>query len=315
VHVEDDDALRLTVTVETADALHQPHRVPRQVVIDHDVAVALQVDALAARFGGDQELGRFLEAGDRLAPQWMGHGTVDLLHAARAETRLQRLLEVALGGAVFGEDQHLLVGIAGKDGFDQLIQKVLDLAVVGTQPFGLVDQLIQQIQLTVEKLFGLGLQLLLPLAEKALVRLVGIADDVFAGLVLQPRAPVDQGVVDRGNAGSGELAVDGHHKADGVALEPERRSGGVAFAEIVLQGPVERDGRLRDGDLQCLGGLAIEDEVAVCLGDIGLVVAKDHVADDLGVERQGGDLLLALGPQQIQQRLELGLHPPGGGWR
>jgi hypothetical protein len=76
---------------------------------------------------------------------------------APKRARLQRLLEVALGGAVFGEDQHLLVGIAGKDGFDQLIQKVLDLAAVGAQPFGLVDQLIEQLQLAVEKLFGLGL--------------------------------------------------------------------------------------------------------------------------------------------------------------
>ena len=38
-----------------ADALLDPHRVPRQVVVDHEVA-ELEVAALAAGLGGDQDL-------------------------------------------------------------------------------------------------------------------------------------------------------------------------------------------------------------------------------------------------------------------
>ena len=114
---------------------------------------------------------------------------------------------------------------------------------------------------------------------------------------------------DCGDAGGGELAVDGHHEADGVALKAQRRAGGVAPAEVPFERFVELDGRVGDPDLQRPGGLSVEDEVAVGVGDISLVVAKDHVADDLGIQRQRGDLLLKLGPQQLHQGLELVLHP------
>ena len=49
--------VRLADTVDAADALFDPHRVPRHVEVDDDVA-ELQVQALAAGVGRDQDCAR-----------------------------------------------------------------------------------------------------------------------------------------------------------------------------------------------------------------------------------------------------------------
>jgi hypothetical protein len=54
--VEDEAVLLLAVAVDAAHALLQAHRVPGDVVVDHQPA-ELQVDALAGGLGGDQHLG------------------------------------------------------------------------------------------------------------------------------------------------------------------------------------------------------------------------------------------------------------------
>ena len=53
--VEDQAVLLLAVAVDAAHALFQPHRVPGDVVVDHQPA-ELEVDALARRLGGHQHL-------------------------------------------------------------------------------------------------------------------------------------------------------------------------------------------------------------------------------------------------------------------
>ncbi len=53
--IEDRHRVLLTDAVDSTDALLDPHRVPRQVVVDQDVA-ELEVPALAAGLGGDQDL-------------------------------------------------------------------------------------------------------------------------------------------------------------------------------------------------------------------------------------------------------------------
>ena len=58
--IEDQAVLFLAVTVDAAHALLQPHRVPRDVVVDHQPA-ELQVDAFARGFGGDEDLAGLAE--------------------------------------------------------------------------------------------------------------------------------------------------------------------------------------------------------------------------------------------------------------
>ena len=48
VEVKYHDILRLPVTVDSADTLHETHRVPGQVVVDHDMAAAMQVETFSA---------------------------------------------------------------------------------------------------------------------------------------------------------------------------------------------------------------------------------------------------------------------------
>ncbi len=61
-----DDAgldLRVHAAIDAADALHQPHRVPVQVVVD-DAGRVLKVQAFGQHVGGDQDAD-FLLAGVR----------------------------------------------------------------------------------------------------------------------------------------------------------------------------------------------------------------------------------------------------------
>ena len=53
--IEDQAIVPLAVAMDAAHALLQPVRVPRDVVVEEDVA-ALRVDAFASRLGGHQDL-------------------------------------------------------------------------------------------------------------------------------------------------------------------------------------------------------------------------------------------------------------------
>ena len=67
--VDDHHFAFLSVTVYTPDALFDPHRVPRQIVIDHAIA-ELEIQSFAADFGGEQNIqcvGLFLALGKALA--------------------------------------------------------------------------------------------------------------------------------------------------------------------------------------------------------------------------------------------------------
>ena len=81
--VADVGCVLLAVAVDAADALLQPVRVERDVVVDQAVAVALQVDALAGGVGGEQDADRVLgRVGLERQPQLLalvgGHAAVQL---------------------------------------------------------------------------------------------------------------------------------------------------------------------------------------------------------------------------------------------
>ena len=103
--------LGLADAVDAAEALLDPVRVPRQVVVDHQVG-ALQVQALAGGVGGDQDpdvrvLGEQLRD---LAALLAADAAVDGDDGVgAAEQVADPLGEVVQGVAVLGEDDDLAV--------------------------------------------------------------------------------------------------------------------------------------------------------------------------------------------------------------
>ena len=102
--------LGLADTVDTAEALLQPVRVPGQVVVDHQMR-ALEVDALAGGVGGQQHLnlGVVTERLLGLEPICPAHAAVD--HHQRfpaAQQAGDAFLKIAEGVAMLGEDNQLL---------------------------------------------------------------------------------------------------------------------------------------------------------------------------------------------------------------
>jgi hypothetical protein len=112
--IENEAVLALAVAVDASHPLLQAVRIPRDVIIEEDVA-DLKVDALASRFGCDQNLDRALPellfrmqacaglvAGTRL------HAAVD---AAEAKTPgLQSVHEVVQRVLELGEQEQALLG-------------------------------------------------------------------------------------------------------------------------------------------------------------------------------------------------------------
>ena len=101
----------LADAVDAPEALLQPVRVPRQVVIHHQVR-ALKVDAFASRVGRQQHLdfGIVPEGFLRLHPLLAAHAAMDDDDGlAAAEQRRDAPLQVVERVAVLGEDDELLV--------------------------------------------------------------------------------------------------------------------------------------------------------------------------------------------------------------
>src|SRR5207247_5668228 len=129
----------LAEPIDAADALLDAHRVPRQVVVNADVR-ELEVDALAARLGGDKEAHVRMVAKEALTrslrrwseqralrcerlpdhvdvlagllPSLQLHAPVDNDDAALAVFRFQVANNVLLRFTIFGEDQHLFLDAA-----------------------------------------------------------------------------------------------------------------------------------------------------------------------------------------------------------
>ena len=106
--------MRLAVPVDPADALFQPVGVERDVVVDHPVAVPLQVDALARGVGGEQDAQRVtvrvsLERGLQVLPLLLVHAAVQQAEPVPAQAaRGEDAREPLLGGLVLGEDDDAL---------------------------------------------------------------------------------------------------------------------------------------------------------------------------------------------------------------
>ena len=102
--VESPHHVGLADAINPTDALLQLHRIPGQVVVDDHVA-ELQVQALAAGIGGDQDLGLVGERPLCALALLQVHGAIE--HHDRITALLQDLLQHLLGGYELGEQQHL----------------------------------------------------------------------------------------------------------------------------------------------------------------------------------------------------------------
>ena len=103
--------LGLADAMDAAEALLQAVRIPRQVVVHHQVR-ALEIDAFAGGVGGQQHLhlGVVPERLLRLHPLFAAHAAVD--HDDRlfaAEQGRDAAFQVIQRVAVLGEDDELLV--------------------------------------------------------------------------------------------------------------------------------------------------------------------------------------------------------------
>ena len=104
--------LGLADAVDAAEALLDPVRVPREVVVDHEVG-ALEVQALAGGVGRDQDPGvdvlgeQLFSLGALISPDAAVDGDDGV---AAAEEIADALGEVLQGVAVLGEDDDLLTG-------------------------------------------------------------------------------------------------------------------------------------------------------------------------------------------------------------
>ena len=130
--VEDQAVLALAVAVDAAHPLLEAVRVPGDVVVEEDVA-DLEVDALARRLGGDQDLDLAfpelllgVEARARLVARARLHAAVD---AADAEApRLQPIHQIVQRVLELGEEEQALVRVV-EEAF--LLEQVLELRELG----------------------------------------------------------------------------------------------------------------------------------------------------------------------------------------
>ena len=123
--VEDVHVIGLADPVDAAHPLLQPVGVPRDVVVDHQVA-ELEVDALPGRLGGDHDLGGLPEVAFLLDPLRQLHLAVDL---GDLEVLGQVLDQVVEGVLVLGEDQQLLAAVLLQPEAGDHVEKLGQLAL------------------------------------------------------------------------------------------------------------------------------------------------------------------------------------------
>src|SRR5690554_27904 len=131
----------------------------------------------------------------------MGHRAINQLYTALTETGLQRATDIGLGSPILGKNQNLLVRIAAQDFSNQLVDKACQLSVIATQVVSFCDKFVQQFELSLEKLFGICIELLFPLTEKALILIFYLLKlDTTDHLTFKPRFTIDQSLMNRRNA-------------------------------------------------------------------------------------------------------------------
>src|SRR5690625_4391501 len=144
LYIENQYSFFLPVPIQSADTLHQSHGVPRQVVVNHDMATALQIYPLAARLGGDQELSLPFEVLDGSFALGMSHGAIDKTHLVLPKGSAQQAVQMLLGGGVLSEKQQFFSRLMVEDGRDDLVEQITNLEVIVHERPGLINQLLQQ---------------------------------------------------------------------------------------------------------------------------------------------------------------------------
>jgi hypothetical protein len=94
------DHAPLTDTIDTADALFQAYRIPRQLEIDHQAATVLEIEALASRIGGQHDAGT---------------ATVEAVDGSRALEAIHCAVEHDSVGANPSPKRYERVAILGED--------------------------------------------------------------------------------------------------------------------------------------------------------------------------------------------------------
>ena len=315
--------LGLADAVDAAEALLDPVRVPREVVVDHEVG-ALEVQALAGGVGRDQDPGvdvlgeQLFSLGALITPDAAVDGDDGV---AAAEEIADALGEVLKGVAVLGEDDDLLAGDHRVVG-EQLAElgPLLVRAAVPYPPRQL-DQVGEEREFLVElgdRAGGGG-------------RVGDLRLDLLGLLAWQVVAVHGARV---GQVGLGGVLAEQVAQAPGEVVVGARAAAVAHLAAALLQALVasferleDRLGRGRQAPLQDREGEAdgeaalLVTGVAQPVGEVHLVadVLRDGVVEDLLVLGQlvGDGVGAALGEQRLAlERLEVLLdhaaHQPVG---
>ena len=126
--------LRLADAVDAAEPLLEPVRVPRQVVVDHQMRAALQVDALAGGIVGDHDAHHRIavEGGDGGAARLAGDAAVDHDDGGGiADACHDLLLQIFERVPGLGEDDDLATKARGRIEHDRVVEDRLQLTPLG----------------------------------------------------------------------------------------------------------------------------------------------------------------------------------------
>ena len=325
--------LALADAVDAPEPLLDPVRVPRQVVVDHQVS-GLQVQALAGRVGGQQDLARGVvcELLRDLTAKGAAHPTVNRLDRLRpAQQGADPSREVLERVAVLGEDDQLapLVARAGAGERvsleDRAQLRPLAVGVGGADARGSLDQIGEVEQLCIQLLDGAR-------RSRRVDQLVFEVFDLLGGelVVVELFYPAD---------GLGRLRLGDHPalehlllaalEAPGPALQRpqdrlrarrkpalqdrEREADGIAALAVELGGtvhPLSDVGRHLLVEVLLELGELVRDRLGDPLGEQRLALEREQVLLDHAAHHTRGVggvhllLVLALEAVAVQQREE-----------
>jgi hypothetical protein len=305
--------------MDAAEALFEAIRVPRQVVVDHEVG-ALEVDALAGGIGRDEDedIGLIDEAGLGLAALFAEEAAVDGDDGFMpAEQLPDALREVVEGVGVLGEDDELPAGAAGIEHLGELkdFAELFPLSVDARLADGLGHggEIAEAVDLVfelgdggrgggeVDERFSFGLGLFLKVGFEVVdiagaecrevafeVQLLELGDAaLLAGFfehLLEAAEATTERFVD-GGRGGGEAALErGEGESDDGAPAVATGLGGELFGAVHLLGDVAGDS-LVEGCF-VIGELVIHG-VGAALGEEGSPIEIDellfkHPAHEVG---------------------------------